>query len=314
MVSISSSKIIRERTRNFCNKIKNWNDFENTSEVFEKIKLHLQQEYELIPDKERIGKGSVFIARYVAKEIFQYLIKEVKLEEKYFIRFAEKLFIWGEKKGVREVQYLALFILSEFVESNPEQFDKTINIIEKCATHEEWVIRENAIHPIVAGLKKKHNLILTSLAKWAESDEKNLRRLVAESLRPKGEVKWLRDPSKNDVILKILTILRKDPSIYVRKSVGNNIKDLSKYMPEKTLDLMEKWITESKIKVRDDLASESGLNQDQQRLIWTMKHSMRWIKEKYPEFHSRLEKILGKNYILYYDEKGNRQAKPATII
>jgi len=37
---------------------------------------------------------------------------------------------------------------------------------------------------------------------------------------------------------------------------------------------------------------------------------MRWIRKKDPKCHSRLKKILGKNYILYFDEKSNKYAKP----
>ena len=50
-----------------------------------------------------------------------------------------------------------------------------------------------------------------------------------------------------------------DSSIYVRKSVGNNIKDLSKYMPEKILKLMEIWIKQSNIEVHAELAEENDI-------------------------------------------------------
>ena len=73
---------------------------------------------------------------------------------------------------------------------------------------------------------------------------------------------------------------------------------------------MDKWINDSNIKVYEELATENGLSQEEKRLIWTMKHAMRWLKERNPDFHPRLEKILGKNYILYFDEKRNRLAKP----
>ncbi len=145
--------------------------------------------------------------------------------------------------------------------------------------------------------------------KWAKSSNENLRRLASESLRPHASVKWLRDPLKNDTILQILTLLRQDSSIYVRKSVGNNLKDLTKYMPKKILFLVESWINEANIKVHDALASEINLNREQKYLIWTIKQAMRWLKNKNPEFHPRIEKILGKNYILYFDEKRNRFAR-----
>ncbi|MHA1343598.1 MAG: DNA alkylation repair protein, partial [Promethearchaeota archaeon] len=183
-------------------------------------------------------------------------------------------------------------------------------LIEMYANHKNWEIRESVVFSIISGLKKFPDLIVNLLNKWAESKDENIRRLVAESLRPRTEVKWLRDETKNDNLLKILTILRNDSSIYVRKAVGNNIKDLSKYMPEKMLDLMREWITKANIKVCDELATEIGLSKEEKQLIWTIKHGMRWIKERNPEFHDRLEKILGKNYILYFDEKRNRMAKP----
>lgn len=310
MVSTSSSKLIQDRTKFLCEKTTEWNDLKRLPKIFELIKTHLHTEYNVVPEKERIGKGYVFIGRYVAKEIFQYLKTQIKVNEKYYIEFAEKAFIWGEKNGAQEFQYFSLLLLSELINYYPNQFEKIINIIEKCATHEQWTVRETAIYPIIAGLKKNANQIFISLSNWAKNSDENLRRLVAESLRPKTEIKWIRDPSKNENVLDIITLLRKDTSIYVRKSVGNNIKDLSKYMPDKMLDLMERWIKEDNIEVRDDLTSEEGLTRDQKLLIWTIKHGMRWIREKNPELHPRLERILGKNYILYFDEKKNRKAKP----
>ena len=79
-----------------------------------------------------------------------------------------------------------------------------------------------------------------------------------------------------------MTLLNKDPSIYVRKSVGNNLKDLSKYMPCKILKLMMGWIEISNIKVHDDLASEIGMFQEQKWLVWTIKHALRWLQKKNP--------------------------------
>lgn len=133
------------------------------------------------------------------------------------------------------------------------------------------------------------------MSKWTKNSKENLRRLVSERLRSHSSINWLRDPTKNDKILGILTDLRMDSSLYVRKSVGNNLKDLSKYMPEKILDLMESWIKESKIIVHDKLATEIGLSKEEKKLIWTMKRATRWLKNRNPEYHPPLEKILGKN-------------------
>lgn len=81
-------------------------------------------------------------------------------------------------------------------------------------------------------------------------------------------------------------------------------------MPEKILDLMENWITLAKIQVKEGLASEKGLNKEEKKLILAIKHAMRWIQKKNPQYHSRLEAILGRDYVLYYDEKSNKYARP----
>ena len=184
-----------------------------------------------------------------------------------------------------------------------------IPLIEFYSCHRNWIVRETITEAILAGLKRTPNKTLEILSIWTKSKNENLRRLVSESLRPHRSIKWLRNPTKNDKIIDILSNLRNDPSIYVRKSVGNNLKDLSKYMPEKILKLMESWIIKANIRVHDELSNEIGLNKENKRLIWTIKHAMRWLRIKNPEFHPFIEKILGKNYILYFDEKKNRLSK-----
>lgn len=313
MVSISSSRLIRERTRNFCMKINDW-EVLNNALLFERIREYLQEEYDMIPQKERIGKGIVYISKHVAKEFFLYLKNDRDVKEDYYFKIIEQIFDFGEKEGILIVQHFALLLLSEFVLQFPQKFSQISDMIEKYANHSDWSIRETTAGSILSGIKKNPEETLQYLLKWIKSENENLRRIVTESIRPSAEVKWLRDPTKNDKILDILTYLRKDPSIYVRKSVGNNIKDLTKYMPEKILNLMDKWIElqkiETGIKISKDLAMEIGLNKEEKRLIWTMKHGMRWIKERNPEFHPRLKKLLGENYILYFNEKKNRLAKP----
>ena len=310
MVSISSSKLIRERTRDFCKKLEDWHHIEKGSLIYEKINNFLQKEYDLIPEKERIGKGAVFISRYISKEMIQFLRQEIKVNTNYFIEFSENAFNYGENKGYLKILHFTLLFFAEFIAQFPEELENVKHLIEKWANHEEWQIRESTGEAILSGLKKIPENTLDYLIKLAKNNNENLRRLVSESLRPRADVKWLRDSTKNGRVLKILEILRNDASIYVRKSVGNNIKDLTKYMPEKMFNLMESWINESKIKVCDELATEIGLNKEEKRLIWIIKHGMRWLKERKPEYHPQLEQLLGRYYILYFDEKKNRLARP----
>jgi len=310
MVSSSSSTMIRERTREFCANREEWNFSKAKLPILKDINSYLKKEYDNIPEKERVGKGIVYISRHVAKEMFLFLKHEQEVEEQYHLGFIKENFSQGEETGSSIQQHFALLYMAEFVHQYPEKFNAIIPLIEEYATYDEWSVRESTGGAILAGLKKSPKKVIEFLFSWANSENENLRRIVSESSRPMTSVKWLRDPAKNDKILELLTLLRKDPSIYVRKSVGNNLKDLSKYMPEKVLDLMDKWINESNIQVHEELATEEGLSHEDKRLIWTMKHAMRWLKERNPEYHPRLEKLLGKNYLLYFDEKKNRLAKP----
>ena len=306
-MSISSAKSIQERTLDFCKTIGNW---QIDATLFDQINVLLNKEYEIIPEKERIGKGIKFISNHVAKGVFQNLISKKRTNIGFIIDLIEKTFDYGENIDSNILQLYALHIIAEFIISFPEKFEKMIPLIEVYAYPSNWIVRETIADAILAGLIKTPNKTLEILSNWVKSSNENLRRLVSESLRPHASIKWLRDPTKNDKIIELLTILRKDPSIYVRKSVGNNLKDLSKYMPEKILDLMEFWIDKAQIKVHAELSTEIGLSIENKRLIWTVKHAMRWLKNKNPEFHPFLEKILGKNYVLYFDEKRNRLAKP----
>lgn len=313
MVSVSSSNKVKERTKRFCKNILDWK-ISNFELICTKINTFLNKEYEIIPEKERVGKGKVFISRHASKEFFFYLKNEENITEIRFIDIISQLFKYGEKNESLIMQHFALLLLSECVINFPQSILQIFPLVEKYANHKDWQVRESAMYSLQSGLKVIPDKTLEILSKWAKNENNNLRRVVAECLRPHKEVMWLRNPRKNDKVLKILTDLRKDPSIYVRKAVGNNIKDLSKYMPEKMIELMESWINnqikETNMRIHDELAMEEGLSREEKRLIWTIKHGMRWIRAKNPEYNHRIEKILGKNYVLYFDEKKNRLAKP----
>ncbi|MFT7004946.1 MAG: 3-methyladenine DNA glycosylase AlkC [Sulfurimonas sp.] len=83
---------------------------------------------------------------------------------------------------------------------------------------------------------------------WADSDNHHVRRLASEGCRPR--LPWaiaLNEFKKNpSEILLILEKLKDDKSEYVRKSVANNINDISKDNPEIVKDLANSWIGHNK--------------------------------------------------------------------
>lgn len=131
---------------------------------------------------------------------------------------------------------------------------------------------EFAVRPFIS-----HNpeAALSAMAEWAESKNEHIRRLASEGCRPRlpwgMQLKnYIQDPSP---IIPILERLKADPSLYVRRSVANNINDISKDHPDIVLKLCQKW---KKINNPD--------------IDWVIKHALRTLIKK---GDSRVFPLLG---------------------
>lgn len=137
------------------------------------------------------------------------------------------------------------------------------------------------------------NDTMKQIALWAQSKNRHVRRLASEGCRPR--LPWaqrlpafMEDPSP---ILSILETLKDDPSLYVRRSVANNLNDISKDNPETVIELCEKWI----------------VNCSKNRL-WVIQHALRSLmKQGNPRALKILgykpsEKILVKRFLLTKDK------------
>ena len=85
---------------------------------------------------------------------------------------------------------------------------------------------------------------LQTIDEWLNSKNKNHRRAVTEGLRI-----WTNKPYFNDnpeEAIRILSEHRTDESEYVRKSVGNALKDISKEYPELIRNELMKWKLDTK--------------------------------------------------------------------
>jgi len=297
LVSTHSATEISKRAIKFFDREIEFENFGDSQQFL--FKRYLKTEYETIPEKERIGKGLIYISKVVAKALYKFLKKKhLEIFKKSNIGFDEFVLKIIEVLEMDSGTLpFAIYLTSNLALDN---FDITLEKIKKWASHDDWIIRECAGAPLVSSLKKNKQKIFKIYKEWVKSEDINLRRIVAETLRPLAVNKWLRDPAKNDEVLEILTQLNHDESVYVRKSVGNNLKDLTKYMPKKILKLIENWLKEKdKLKIKE-----------QNNLIWTIYQALRWLKDRNPEFHPWIERLVGKNYILYFDEKRNRNALP----
>lgn len=81
------------------------------------------------------------------------------------------------------------------------------------------------------------------LRKWARDQSDHVRRLVSEGTRPRlplaGRiVRFQKNPKP---VIELLELLKDDPSLYVRRSVANNLNDISKDHPELVIEVLNSW-------------------------------------------------------------------------
>lgn len=100
---------------------------------------------------------------------------------------------------------------------------------------------EFAIRPFI---QQHTELTYAKLLEWCEHPSEHVRRLASEGSRPR--LPWgmrlpqfIRDP---EPLIGILDKLKTDESLYVRRSVANNLNDISKDNPEWMINLCENWL------------------------------------------------------------------------
>lgn len=99
---------------------------------------------------------------------------------------------------------------------------------------------EFAVRPFII---KHEERMMSQMAIWARHDNEHVRRLASEGCRPQlpwGQAltSFKKDPTP---VLGILDQLKADPSLYVRKSVANNLNDISKTHPDLVAKIAKDW-------------------------------------------------------------------------
>ena len=104
---------------------------------------------------------------------------------------------------------------------------------------------EFAVRPFII---KHEERMMAQMSIWARHDNEHVRRLASEGCRPAlpwGQAlpRFKKDPS---LVLGILEELKADPSLYVRKSVANNLNDISKTHPDLVARIAMDWYGQNK--------------------------------------------------------------------
>jgi 3-methyladenine DNA glycosylase AlkC len=190
----------------------------------------------------------VFDASWKAKELKQRvrhvstLLKEqlpgsYKEQVENIIQLIERL----EKKEIKGgFEYM---FFPDFIEQyGLDDLKTSLNAIERIT---QFISCEFAIRPF---LLRYQDEVMKRMLLWSNHPHHHVRRFSSEGCRPR--LPWgmaipqlKKDPSP---ILPILENLKKDESLFVRKTVANNLNDIAKDNPDVVLHLVKSWKGKSK--------------------------------------------------------------------
>ena len=148
---------------------------------------------------------------------------------------------------------LEFIFFPDFIEIyGAQHLKKSIKAFEKIT---QFVSCEFAVRPFIIEHPEK---MIPQMFKWSNHENHMVRRLSSEGSRPR--LPWAmaipalkKDPTP---ILPILENLKNDESEYVRRSVANNLNDISKDNPTTVISLVKKW--KGKTKETDALVKHAS--------------------------------------------------------
>ncbi|RXZ80629.1 hypothetical protein EBB07_17895 [Paenibacillaceae bacterium] len=131
-------------------------------------------------------------------------------------------------------------LLPDFVEvygQADEHWELSINALEQFT---QGSSAEFAVRPFIL---RDPERMMAQMEKWSHHSNEHVRRLASEGCRPRlpwgvALIPFKQDPAP---ILPILERLKEDDSLYVRKSVANNLNDIAKDHPDAVLALARRW-------------------------------------------------------------------------
>jgi 3-methyladenine DNA glycosylase AlkC len=186
--------------------------------------------YDNIPENKRISFGRVYTVQVLSRYLFSSLAEaNAKVYE-----IGATLFEKSEdflSKGV------ALGILSFY---GIDDYEKVLPFFEASASSADWNMREFAQMFFRKLIQKWPDEMKKYLLKLTGSKNPNIRRFVSETLRPVKENRWFY--KRPNYSLSILRNLFRESSEYPRTSVGNNLSDLARHLPDLVFGLVKELV------------------------------------------------------------------------
>jgi 3-methyladenine DNA glycosylase AlkC len=135
--------------------------------------------------------------------------------------------------------FFELMIFPDYVEVfGLEDWDRSMLALEQFTQQSS---AEFAVRPFIMQNLEK---MMMQMHQWAQHPNKHVRRLASEGCRPR--LPWAvslpalkKDPK---YVFQVLELLKEDASDYVRRSVANNLNDITKDNPQDVIALLQRWI------------------------------------------------------------------------
>jgi 3-methyladenine DNA glycosylase AlkD len=149
------------------------------------------------------------------------------------LRIAKQLFA----TDIYQARSLATFIFGQLAANS----NKSLEFLKRCVSQDnDWRVQEilaKAFDRYCADVG--YEQALSVIKEWLVDSSPNVRRAVTEGLRI-----WTGRPYFHDhpeIAIQMLSQLRNDESEYVRKSVGNALRDISKKHKELVRIELQRW-------------------------------------------------------------------------
>lgn len=205
-------------------------DYVSASNEITKI---IEQMHDSIPEDKRISFGIV----HTVKELGQFLYNAFGEKDINLFSVSSALFDSGVTS---ECKAVAICILSFYGLEEPE---KVFPYFEAAANDDDWELREISQILFRKLIKKHPDKVKKFLLKMVKSANLNCRRFAGETLRPVCENKWFyKNPEYSLSIIKHLFM---EGKAYPRTSVGNNLSDLARHLPDLVYNIVEELVDSS---------------------------------------------------------------------
>lgn len=154
---------------------------------------------------------------------------------------SKKLAFLAYKSNVYQVRMYGVFLFGYL--SSDEEILRFMR--DEVSKDDNWRVQEVLAKAFDEFCKKiGYEKALPIIDEWLENEKPNTRRAVTEGLRIWTSRPYFKD-NPNEAIERLVN-LKEDSSEYVRKSVGNALRDISKKFPDLVKAELNNWKLESK--------------------------------------------------------------------